>query len=310
MLCRCRVTAEDMDYDSDLDQSVYQPLAEGEGYVSTQSKPKWCSIMVAVAFVLGIATTASIAWIEMPESVRAQKHTCKRTEIYPSTSGCPPAAACRRSRLGLQPSARLSRAEVGWRFALPAENEAEVVDGMPHRIHQAFMKLEDRLQRDVSALAHDAHVVHTHEQREITVPLAHFCCLSDAELPHLRAAVNSWVTRRTFDVRLELTHAECWRERHDAVRNALVGDNTSQLHLQRLNEALTAAVHDAGVRIHVSHAEQMKFHVPLTGFHSAGNSSIEPLLDGISRSIDDINRNIDLNLHITKKPSVWDASEL
>eukprot|EP00171_Calliarthron_tuberculosum_P015529 IDg15529t1 len=169
-----------MDSDSDLDRSVYQPLADGEGYVATASQPRWRSSVAAVVFVLGIATSATVVWNVMPESVRTRQYTCKRTHLYPSTRGCPSMAICRTKRPDLPVNAKMHRADVGWRFPLmqsPDGTNKTIAPGLPVRVTNTFTRLENRLKREVSTRARTAHA---RVQRDITVPLAHFCCLTDS----------------------------------------------------------------------------------------------------------------------------------
>lgn len=229
------------------------------------------------------------------------------------------AKECFAMRRGLANHTQLHRIDVGWRFALHGIHDVATVDaqynlnslvGLPTRVVRVFIGLEDRLEHAISIRTRDTHNVRERLRRDISLPLAHLCCLTATELVRTRVAVDNWVKQVKFKLPLELTHVSCWREQHDAVRNGIIVDNTSQLRLLRLNHALTTAVVAAGVPIFIDRSQQMRFHIPLIAFYTKNNNSIEPLLDDMSRGITDINRNIDINLHIDTAPHVWEADEL
>lgn len=75
--------------------------------------------------------------------------------------------------------------------------------------------------------------------------------------------VSYWVMIVTYDANLELPHSYCWIKRQEAVRNAFFGGSTSHLHLKRINEALTAAVHKSLAVPELGHGE---FPIPLAQF--------------------------------------------
>lgn len=321
-----RVPNDDIiDSDSDLDRSLYQPLTDGERFLGADgdtSSGTRTAVIVAV-IVAGIVAIASVWWSGIPDHHRSSFYACRKTHLYPSELACPSTTECRRRRPYLPKNTDFHRVDVGWDYPLLGYHNAHRVGEMTDnkirhlfnvapRVIKTFLFIEDHLESSVSAHLRDVHQVREKLPRDIRVPIAHLCCLTKSEMLKTKPAVEEWtMNRKNFSLHLDFTHVECWQETDSNVENSLVGGPDTQKHLYDLNLELARKLVVSGVPIYVRRTEQMKFRIPLVGFYTRSKSkSIRPLLRGIADSVQDVNRLFQLNMHITKEPTVAYGKEM
>jgi len=316
---------EIIDSDSDLDRSLYQPLTDGERFLVSDSD-RWsgrrASIIVAV-IVFGIVALASVMWSGIPDHHRTSFYACRKTHLYPSELACPSTTECRKRRPYLPTNTEFHRVDVGWDFPLLGYHNSHRVGEMPDnkirhffkvapRVIKTFLFIEDHLETSVSAHLRDVHQVRENLPKDIRIPIAHLCCLTKKEMQQTKPAVERWTAQRktNFSLHLDFTHVECWQESDSNVENSLVGGPDTQKHLWDLNLDLNRFLVVSNVPVYVRRTEQMKFRIPLVGFYTRSGKSIRPLLQGIADSVQDVNRLFELNIHITKNPTVAYGKEM
>lgn len=325
---RSKRQQEPVDSDSDLDRSLYQPLA-GEGN-SIDEGPidgagTWASrgacIIVVVLFA-GVAAIASVTWGIIPDHHRTNVYACRKTHLYPSRLACPTTSECRHRRPFLSKKTQFHRVDVGWNFPLLGIHNVHRVEAMedekvaklfrlPPRVVRTFLYIEDRLENSVSTRLRDIHQVREKLPKDIRVPISHLCCLTKEEMMRTGPAVKAWTESRNFSTHLDFTHVECWQESSFNVENSLIADLTSQRHLLELNHELSQWLVRANVPVIVRRVEQLKFRIPLVGFYTRySKNSIRPMLRSIADSVADVNRAFELNMQIERDPTVAYGNEM
>lgn len=324
---RSKRQQEPVDSDSDLDRSLYQPLAGegGAGGGQSDGAVSWAgrgACIIVVVIFAGVAAIASVTWGIIPDHHRTNVYACRKTHLYPSRLACPDSSECRRRRPFLSKDTRFHRVDVGWNYPLLGIHNAHQVEAMkdsevarlfnlPPRVVRTFLYIEDRLENSVSTRLRDIHQVREKLPRDIRVPIAHLCCLTKEEMEKTGPAVKAWTESRNFSTHLDFTHVECWQESPYNVENSLIADLTTRKHLFQLNHELSQWLVRGNVPVIVRREEQLRFRIPLVGFYTRNSkNSIRPMLRSIADSVADVNRAFELNMQINKDPSVAYGDEM